>query len=54
MKKIGKTGRTNTALILLHVLPVPFRLVFGYSLTLIGFTIILFGKEIRNKLQHNE
>lgn len=32
-------------LILWHIIPVPYRLVFGYSLTLIGFSIIFLKKE---------
>ena len=36
-------------LILWHIIPVPYRLVFGYSLTLIGFSIIFFNKEYEHK-----
>ena len=38
-------------LILWHIIPVPLRLVFGYSLTLIAFTFILFGRDIKVRLQ---
>jgi len=38
-------------LILLHVIPVPFRLIFGYSLTLIGYSVILFRRDIKNIFQ---
>lgn len=34
-------------LILWHLIPVPYRLVFGYALTLLGFSIIFFGKDIK-------
>jgi hypothetical protein len=50
-EKIGIGILFIATLILWHIIPVPFRLVFGYSLTLIGFTIILFGKHIKNVLQ---
>ncbi|WP_052958639.1 hypothetical protein [Maribacter thermophilus] len=32
-------------LILWHIIPLPYRLVFGYALTLIGFSIILLRKQ---------
>ena len=38
-------------LILWHIIPVPFRLIFGYAFTLIGFSLILFRKENKNVLQ---
>jgi hypothetical protein len=38
-------------LILWHIIPVPFRLVFGYTLTLIAYILILFGKNIKKVLQ---
>ncbi len=38
-------------LILWHVIPLPFRLVFGYALTFIGFSIILLRKGNKNVLQ---
>jgi hypothetical protein len=51
-EKIGIGILFIATLILWHIIPVPFRLVFGYSLTLIGFTVILFGKDIINGTQH--
>ena len=39
-------------LILWHIIPLPFRLVFGYVLTLIGFSIILLHKNYENVPQH--
>ena len=50
-EKIGIGILFLATLILWHIIPVPFRLVFGYSLTLIAFTIILFGKSLKNVLQ---
>jgi len=38
-------------LVLWHIIPLPFRLIFGYVLTLIGFIIIFFGKGNENALQ---
>lgn len=32
-------------LILWHLIPIPLRLVFGYSLTLVGFSLVLFEKD---------
>lgn len=34
-----------STLILVHAIPVPFRLISGYSLTLVGFAVIFFGKK---------
>ncbi|RXR30681.1 hypothetical protein EQG68_11535 [Flavobacterium piscinae] len=50
-EKIGIGILLIGTLILWHIIPVPFRLVFGYSLTLIGFTVILLGKNLKNVLQ---
>jgi len=50
-EKIGIAVLFIGTLFLWHIIPVPFRLVFGYSLTLIAFTIILFRKNIKNVLQ---
>lgn len=36
-------------LILWHIIPVPYRLVFGYSLTLIGFSIIFLKKNYEHQ-----
>lgn len=44
-EKIGVGILVVATLILWHIIPVTFRLVFGYSLTLIGFTIIFFRKK---------
>lgn len=38
-------------LILWHIIPLPFRLISGYALTLIGFSIVFFGKGNENGLQ---
>lgn len=43
-EKIGIGVIFIATLILWHIIPLPFRLVFGYSLTLIGFSIILLEK----------
>ncbi|WP_289046162.1 hypothetical protein [uncultured Olleya sp.] len=40
-------------LILWHIIPLPFRLIFGYAITLIGFSIILIRSGKKNMLQHN-
>ncbi|GAB2782013.1 hypothetical protein GCM10027275_27280 [Rhabdobacter roseus] len=37
-------------LILWHIIPLPFRLIFGYVLTLIGFSVLFFGKGNENVL----
>lgn len=49
--KIGIGILLIASLILWHAIPVPFRLVFGYALTLIAFTLILFGRDIKKGLQ---
>ena len=41
-EKLGIAIIVLANLILWHIIPLPFRLVFGYALTLIGFSIILF------------
>lgn len=51
-EKIGIGILLIATLILWHIIPVPFRLVFGYSLTLIGFVVIIFDKNLKNVLQH--
>ena len=38
-------------LILWHIIPLPFRLIFGYALTLVGFSIILVQSGKKNVLQ---
>lgn len=45
-EKLGVIIIFIATLILLHIIPLPFRLVFGYSLTLIGFSIIFLKKNI--------
>lgn len=50
-EKIGISIIFIATLILWHIIPLPFRLVFGYTLTLIGFSVILIGKDIKNLLQ---
>jgi hypothetical protein len=47
-EKIGVILIFIATLILLHIIPLPFRLIFGYSFTLIGFSIILFRKDIKS------
>jgi hypothetical protein len=39
-------------LILWNIIPLPYRLVFGYAITLIGFGIILLKENNENVLQH--
>jgi len=48
--KVGIVILSIATLFLWHIIPVPFRLIFGYSLTLIAFTLILFGKRVKNAL----
>jgi len=50
-EKIGIAVLFIGTLFLWHIIPVPFRLVFGYFLTLIAFTLIFFRKNIRDRLQ---
>ncbi|MDO6598170.1 hypothetical protein Q4512_14700 [Oceanihabitans sp. 2_MG-2023] len=40
-------------LILWHIIPLPFRLIFGYAITLIGFILILFRNGNKNVLQQH-
>jgi hypothetical protein len=40
-------------LILWHIIPLPFRLIFGYAITLIGFSIILVRSGKKNVLQQH-
>ena len=52
-----QTGKIGIALVLIanlilwHIIPLPFRLVFGYAITLIGFCVILLGENSNNVLQ---
>ena len=50
--KVGIIILLVANLILWHIIPLPFRLVFGYVLTLIGFSIILLHKNYENVPQH--
>jgi hypothetical protein len=53
--KKGKLGITLVFianLILWHIIPLPYRLIFGYMITLIGFSIILLRKNNKIVLQH--
>ncbi|MFT6959364.1 MAG: hypothetical protein ACJA17_000454 [Polaribacter sp.] len=38
-------------LILWHIIALPFRLIFGYAITLIGFSLILVRSGNKNLLQ---
>ena len=49
-EKIGVAIIFIATLILWHIIPLPFRLVFGYSLTLIGYSIIFLRKSNKNLL----
>jgi hypothetical protein len=51
-EKVGIVIILIASLILWHIIPFPFRLIFGYALTLIGFSIILLRSENKNLLQH--
>ncbi|MEZ4984920.1 MAG: hypothetical protein R2795_07785 [Saprospiraceae bacterium] len=50
------TSKTGIALILIanlilwHIIPLPFRLVLGYAITLIGFSMILYRDNNKNVL----
>lgn len=52
-----QTGKIGIALVLIanlilwHIIPLPFRLVLGYSITLIGFSVILLRDNNKNVLQ---
>jgi len=54
-EKIGVVIIFIATLILWHIIPLPFRLVFGYTLTLIGFSLIFLRKSNKNSIstQHN-
>ncbi len=43
-KKLGILIILLANLVLWHIIPLPFRLIFGYALTLIGFSMILLKK----------
>lgn len=48
-RKLGIGILLIANLILWHIIPIPYRLVFGYALTAIAFSLILFPKEDKNK-----
>ena len=54
-----KTGKVGIIVILIadlilwHVIPLPHRLIFGYALTLIGFSIILLRSGEKNQPQQH-
>jgi hypothetical protein len=52
-EKVGIVIILIASLILWHIIPFPFRLIFGYALTLIGFSIILLRSENKNVLQQS-
>jgi hypothetical protein len=49
--KIGVLIIAITTLIFVNLIPIPFKLIVGYSLTLIGFGLIFLKKEKKNTLQ---
>jgi len=49
-EKIGVAIIFIATLILWYIIPLPFRLVFGYSLTLIGYSIIFIRNNNKNLL----
>lgn len=51
--KIGIVTILVANLILWHVIPLPNRLIFGYAITLIGFSLILFRSGNKSVLQQN-
>lgn len=46
-EKLGIVIILIANLILWHLIPLPFRLIFGYALTLIGFSIIFIRSDIK-------
>jgi len=50
-EKVGVAIIFVATLVLWHIIPISFRLVSGYLLTLIGFSIIFLRKENKNALQ---
>jgi hypothetical protein len=45
-EKLGVVIICIATLILWHIIPLPFRLIFGYALTLVGFGFIFLRKRI--------
>jgi hypothetical protein len=50
--KLGITLVLIANLILWRIIPLPYRLIFGYAITLIGFSILLLRQNNKNVLQH--
>ena len=48
-EKLGVAIMFIATLILLHIIPIPFRLIVGYSLTLIAYSILLLKKGALHK-----
>lgn len=46
--KLGVSILLLACLILWHIIPLPFRLVVGYSLTLIAFILLLFDQKLKS------
>lgn len=51
-QKLGVISIVIATLVLIHIIPVPYRLVSGYTLTLIGFSLILLQPK-HKKVRHN-
>ena len=49
--KLGVIIIIFTTLIFVNLIPIPFKMIIGYSLTLIVFTVIFLKKENNNVLQ---
>ena len=49
--KLGVIIIIFTTLIFVNLIPIPFKMIKGYSLTLIGFSVIFLKKENKNVLQ---
>ena len=49
--KIGVLIIAITTLMFINLIPIPFKLIVGYSLTLIGFGLIFIKREKKNALQ---
>ena len=52
-RKLGVIIIIFTTLIFVNLIPIPFKMIIGYSLTLIGFTIIFLKKENKNVLRQS-
>lgn len=51
-EKVGVLLIAVATLVLWHIIPIPYRLVFGYSLTLIGFCLIFWREYMPVNLAH--